>query len=499
MPGDKYILITRAGEEIEAEPIPTGWDGVIVIERDPNVHGIFFDYSVDRLFFTGAPAELIAEEYETYGVNGQMGLRILAQCSEDSEYDEIYFGQMNFTDYERSCGLICEVSITLEASKDIMSFTNNYEQKVNLLDTLALDRTTPLDPYEGINFDLQIPSRELKVRLEGTAEPGNFPIYPINTFTTGLFTTISVRPSYTNNQISELETADLVGASNYRVNPQNEPPVHPFVLSPVLDLSTQVNCTTGIINYEIRLKGHVAETGSNNRRVHIQLVFHKGDYDDTTDPAIQKVSIAPSEVYLGPDGPNLDFDETFSGVVSLEPGEQLRIILFSSVLFNAAGRTTNLYVTWDAETNVKLWTNSACAPSLSKVFMINEAMSRVAESITNNQLKLYSNTIGRTDSQPYATAADSCAGMFAITHGLNIRRKLLVDGTAPGVFVTMQQLFDDLNSMWNLGYTIEPDPNRSGFNRLRVENWEYFYQNQVGMILRDATQINKEVDKSRIF
>lgn len=500
MAGDRYDIIRRDGSVLTVDPAPSGWeDPVIVLERDPNVHGIFFDYGLNILVFTGQAAEEIKAEYEEFGVNGQMGLRIWAQCSEDSLFEELYFGQMNFSTYKKRCGIECTVSIELESSGDIMSFRNNYEQKVNLLDNLAFDRITPLEPYPGLNFDLTVPSRELRVRLEGTATPGPFPIFPINTFTTGLFTTISVRPSYTQNQVAEIETADLTGESNYRVNPQNDPPLHPFILSPVLELTSEEGCTSGIFNYDIRLKGHVAETGSPNRSIHIQAVFYKGQYNDTTDPAIAKFSIAPTQTYLGPDGPDLDFDVSFTGSVPVEIGDQLRIIVFASVLFNGAGKTTNLYVTWDAATSVKLWTNTLCPPSISKAFMINEALSRTAEAVTNNRLKLYSNAFGRTDSQPYAATADSCAGMFAFTSGLNIRRKLLPDGTQPGVFVTMQQLFDDLNSMWNIGYTIEPDPNRPGFNRLRIEDWEYFYQNQVGFVLREATSIEKSVDLTRIY
>lgn len=496
----RVTLNTRQDEIILVDPIPEGLDDIVIqLMRDDESHGMFFEYGIDRLTFSGQAAEALETEYEAEGVNGFMGILIEYMCSEVGQYEEVTSGGLDFGTYERLCGLECSVSIELEPQADVMRFRNNYDQKVDLLKAVALDGQTPLTDYAGLNFDMIVPGRELRERLQGTAQPGNFPIYPINTVTTGLFTTISVRPSYTENQVAELQTPDLVGASNYRVNPQNDPPLHPTVISPVLDFTQAPGCTAGLLNYKIRFKGHVAETGSNNRSVHIQLVFNKGDYLDTTDPAIEKISIAPTQTYLGPDGPNLDFDETFTGVVPASVGDVFRVRIFSAVVFNGAGKTTNLYVTWDAETSIELWANTLCPATTSKVFAINEAFSRVAESITNDQIRVFSDFFGRTDSQPYARPVDSCAGMETITSGLNIRRKLLPNGEQPGFFKSFRELYDDHNSMWNIGFTIQQDPERTGFNRLRIENWEYFYQNQVVLTFPHTTQVKKNVDLSRVY
>jgi hypothetical protein len=63
--------------------------------------------------------------------------------------------------------------------------------------------------------------------------------------------------------------------------------------------------------------------------------------------------------------------------------------------------------------------------------MVNEVTSRVIESITNNQLKLTSDYYGRTDSLPFASVADGCGSLRALSTGLDIRRAKLADGSDP--------------------------------------------------------------------
>jgi hypothetical protein len=53
--------------------------------------------------------------------------------------------------------------------------------------------------------------------------------------------------------------------------------------------------------------------------------------------------------------------------------------------------------------------------------MVNEALSRLAEVITNGNLRVYSDYFGRTDAQPYTSGSDGAAGLTAITNGLLIR------------------------------------------------------------------------------
>lgn len=497
----RSIFIDREGNQtLNLLTPPELSNLVIVIERDMQKHGIFFDYGIDRLTWVGADADMLELEYGQYGVNGIMSVKIEIMCAEGTTWDELYTGRINFVDYKRTCGLECTSSATLEDEEDILLYRNNYDQKVNLIDNIAFDKTTVLTNYEGLNFEKLLPSRELRQRMQATANPGQHQPFPINYTISGLFVTTSVRPSFTLNVIDEIPNSDLPGTSLYRVNPQNDPPTQPTVLSPILKVANITSCTNGVFFYTIRLKGHFAETGSDDRNVAVQLVFFKGaDYNDINDPAIAKQTIVPPTDYATSDGPDLDFDVTFMGSVPLNVDDEIRVMIYSSVLFNGSFHTTNTYVTWDAETSVNIYTNTQCAPTTGKIFMINEAISRTVEAITNDKIRFYSESFGRVDSQPYALGANGCAGMMSLTNGLNIRNKTQPNGTQSGVFASMRDWFEEMSSIWNIGETIEDDPNRPGFKRLRFEDWKYFYQNQVVMAFQNANIIETEVDESRIF
>jgi hypothetical protein len=71
---------------------------------------------------------------------------------------------------------------------------------------------------------------------------------------------------------------------------------------------------------------------------------------------------------------------------------------------------------------VRLTLNSKVAPTDAQLYLVNEALSRTAELITNDKLRVYSAYFGRTDSQPYTTVADGPAALEAVTNGLLIRQ-----------------------------------------------------------------------------
>lgn len=498
----RYILIDRNGAKLVANPLPTGWDNpTIELKRDAEWHGLFFDYGLDLLTFTGEAADLIMSEYREYGVNGQINVRVEYMCSPNGLYDTLYEGKIAFDSrYKELCGQECNVTVALEDSNDVMLFRNNYEQKVDLNNNIAFDKTTELTNYQGINFGMPVPGRGLPLHTSGESITGPMSIYPIEMVWQGLGGAEYIRPSYTQNQIAELAVSDLPGNNQYAVSPQGDPPTHPTGISPILELESQPTCGSGVVDYSVRIKGRFQESANANRTVSLQIVVtNSPTYNDTLDPALGKVNLLTVVNYTSGNGPDINFDESFSGQAVMNEGHTFNVFLFYVVTFNASLRTSYVYVDWDEATMVSLSAVSQCAPTTTKMYMINEAASRVSEAITNNQVKFFSSIFGRTDSQPYSLTTDPCQGMFGITSGLNIRRKLLQDGTQPGFFVSMKDIFDGLNPIWNIGLCLEPDPNRPGYKRLRFEDYAYFYRNEVGLAFNLANSIEKSIDASRIF
>lgn len=502
----KFILIDRNGVRTEV-PEPIDWiDPEVVVARDHDNgwHGVFFDYGINKLTFNDLGAELIKAEYEEYGVNGQMRVDILFQCSEDNTYDTFYEnGKVAFDQYSDTCGDECTVSIGIEDSSDIMLFKNNYEQSVNLNSNIAFDQTTTLVDYEWLNKDLVIPNRGLPQTVGGNSPGAPHSVYPIEVRATAtvIGTAIRIRPELTEDSISEIADADPAGNNSYAVFPQSDPNLYPTALSPILLLNEEVGCSSGVFDYYVRLKGRIRSLSTVQREVAISIYVINDTWGGPSDPNLHYVDLLPITFYPAtgtPSGPDILFDEIFVGSCTLDIGKPF-IAFIDHRTYNLSPLTENVWVDWDAETSVKISTVSNCAATSAKSYMINEVISRAVEAITNDDIRFYSSTFGRIDSQPYAINYDPCPGLFSITDGLNIRRKLLIDNSQPGFFTTMKKLFSGLNGMWNIGLTIEADPNRPGYNRLRFEDWKFFYQDDVSVRFLYPTKITRTIDVTRLY
>ena len=138
-----------------------------------------------------------------------------------------------------------------------------------------------------------------------------------------------------------------------------------------------------------------------------------------------------------------------------------------SVQWNFAYTAKDLYISQD----------TTFPDSSGKVFAVNEAASRIAESITGGCLRVYSDYFGRVDAQPYASPVDGCGGLECIANGRFIRNATIAnDGTLATNSISFNDLFKGLNAIHNIGMGIESDPMRAGYKRLRIEKEEYFYQ-----------------------
>jgi hypothetical protein len=496
----RFTYIASDGEETEIEN-PKGWDNPVVnIDRDDNWHGVFFGYTPDKYEYHGLGAQLIKAEYDANGVSGSGEMRIDFMCSEDGTWDQFYRGRLEFTDYEDTCGDECLVTIGLEDANDVMLLKNNIKQSVDLLSNIAFDGTTELTDYDQLNVSITLPERAIQQRTSGAAT-GQHPIYPLTyPLSSPLGTEFYIRPSYAVGPVEEIAASDMLGQSTFGVRLAGG-----FVqeMSPQLILA-EGQVIYGLFNYSLRMKGRIREVDMFTRQMTLRVLTFAGDAPDDplSDPTLLHNDLIVDDA---PVAGGATFDQTFdishSGTVVLAPGQVFFVCLY---LFNSEGNNTTdppteIRVDWDSETFVEIKAESNFPSTEGKVWMVNEAISRVAEAITNDQIRFYSESFGRADSQPYPAVGYPCPGLMYLANGLNIRNKLLANGDQPSFFITLDKLYNDLRAIWNIGMTIEPDLNRAGFNRLRFEDWRFFYQDELGINFTGATEIKRKVDLERVF
>lgn len=153
--------------------------------------------------------------------------------------------------------------------------------------------------------------------------------------------------------------------------------------------------------------------------------------------------------------------------------------------------------TLDKESFVKMQNNSKGGDndaSKIKTFLLNESLSRVTESITNNRIRVRSDFFGRKDSEPYSSDQDGEGSLALLTKGLFVRRAdEKLPGRPPVMSLSLKDMWEGLNPIWNIGFGIEKDNSRPGFKQLRIENWKYFYKQQVLLSCDGVNAITKKV------
>ncbi len=464
-------------------------DLLLMLKRDEAYHGVFFEASISSLSFSGEAALYIMDIEDEQGLLGQITFRAESNCDGDVWTEEIR-GTLNLGKLKRYCSAACRVVVPIEQVNCTMLLRNRFDQKVDLDDIYAFDKVTPLEIYEYGGVTVTMPSKALRVGTTGqVAEEGDFLNWNVFTQSGPVFgATAWVRPSYMVEKDKSLVTSELIPT----VFAADNSTFMDSIVSPVvlLDDATGIDCFQGNFAYSGRLKGRVRL----NRLYNLNAVVLKGtppvevQYPlDVFNPDILTYgmtilfneSLAFDE--LG-DVVELEFDTSFSGSTPLDPGQSIFVYLQANQLDREVD--DNKFIEFDQETFIDIQAVQECPTTDGKVYMINEALSHVVEAITNACLKVRSDYYGRTDSRPYSATEDGCGGLRAINSGLQLRNA--IDAKA---FVSLKDMFEGLNPIDNIGFGLEADPDRPGFDQLRVEPVEYWYREQEVLALDLADDV----------
>ena len=530
----RFTLIDRNNVATVVEE-PMGWDTIeIDVKRDKNTHGIFFDYQTNDLQFSGKAREIIINENAIHGVEGKTILVIEESCNDI--FEELYRGNLQYDEYEETCGDECFVTISIATTSDVLELNNKYDQKINLQTLKAFDEVTNLVPYAKLPFTLSLPSKGVFIQDKFVND--------IDNGTPVLGPPLSENGSPRNTQFAMLElgfnkqVAMEIGNSgtelqpiyNCVLNSSSDPAacasINRFSPQPSiifgantaliapLDISSIVNFQEGTANYEdlsnpcnlqINILGTIKNISCENMSVRFFLmVLPKGAngaldssfvYYDTT-LVFPNQNVSPNQII------NINASYSNSNFI-LNKGDQIYSFyhIYVSRLNTAnVGGVNAFEVKYLPDSFFKLTNLSKTPPTDTKAFMVNEAFSRIAETITNDKIKAYSEYFGRTDSEPYNHATDGCGSLEVITKGLMIRRQEDRIPNKPFTLnISLKDMFEGLNPIHNIGFGIEDDTNRLGFKRLRIEPWKYFYKNNIILNCLGVSKLKRKTNKSEHY
>lgn len=459
-------------DDLEIEE-PQGFaDIVLSMKRDDNWHGIFFEASTSELAFYGAAAAYLKNKKQTQGLKSEVTFKALQACGVYDEPELIFEGRLDFGKYSETCGNTCLVKIPVEQTGCLMTLRNRYDQKVDLDSTISFNKQSGLQQYEKLNFEMELPAKELQAAVDGNVVDEGYD-HDLNFSGSGGVLTF-LRPDYAVERYNNIATGQLIGINNCESNGGDE---CPGPITPQLLFEDVIECFNGDFEYISRMKG-VLNISSNINLINIQHKIWKWDgvgtlYDNGD-------LIAEGNIFFEgttpPPGPlTILFDNTLSGSTTINDGIGFYAVI--EVGMTVSG-VSNLNVLFEKETLFTLSAVKVCPATNSNVYAINETLSRVTEAITDNCLKVKSDYYGRTDSQPYTSAEDGCGSLRVVTSGLKIRK-----APNPAFFSSLKDMFDGLRGIDNIGMGLEDNPFIPGFNWLRIEPVDHFYQDEEVLVL----------------
>ncbi len=489
---------------------PVGWDGITLrLRRDRDWHGFFefMDDEISTLQFDGEGRDILANAFEDRGIEARVVLIIQYLCS-GTTYDLLWTGFFDFTTYKFVCSDRCYIEINLVAEDCMKKLRSRYDQKVDLKSLQTFDGST-LPSYDDLGFNLTMHSQNLTQVNDWEIENNGFNYTHDCALERAVPSTLYFAFPWLQN-LTEIDTSDameFIYCHNNALTDSNDD-----LLSPVgemlklydgiinVDLGSRLSCAS-ILDVSVDMAGYIqiasADTLSFDANIFLSVCRQN---DQTTIP------IATLQSGLGCSGCTHNTETiavSYTGSLSLFPGDRLYLMLvitnarYTTGSIGGSAGPFNLVIQIDSA-HLHIQAKSFCEPTQTKVFMVNEALSRATESITDDCLRVYSDYYGRENAQPYTSSVNGCGSYRTITNGLLIRNADMLDGDPPPMPVSLKELFDGLNAIDNIGMGLETDTHRpGGYKQLRIEPYQYFYQHDVIFTADHVAELEIEVQENK--
>lgn len=492
----RFYLIDRNGKKTLVDE-PAGWERLTFkLKRHPQRHGTFREVQNINVEFRGKGGQLLKREYDQYGIRGKYEVLIQALCGQ--RWDEWYRGDVSFANYAWVSGEVCAASVDLDQKGALVKFLNRFDQQVEVGKLTSFDGVALTD-YKNLSRQVMLPGKT--IQLTNNVEVKDQLVSP--DFTDNLdwqqneiagdedIMNAYVIPGYNNSISQDIPGTSVYDTINFLLGGANNIPVPgsvPFIEFKELG---SISCISSSFEFSFRMKGSIlsSQGGSVAGRTLGRLKLFRLPVGMAPDVGnfIQEYSQTLFDI---PSEGSATFDYADTLNLTIDIGDKL---WWGIYVRGNPYRVDSWVLTMDDECFLKTVMNSICEPTNAKLYLINETISRVIEAITDNELKLYSEYFGRTNSQPYSFPANGCGSLRALTTGMDIRAVKQKDGSDPAMFLSMKDLFDDLSALDNIGMGMDGD------NLVRIENWKHFYKPDVIHSCTGVDNIAYQIKSDEIY
>ena len=484
--------------DVEVEE-PVGFDGTTIkLKRSDKWHGVMVESNDNKLQFYGDGYLMLKALYDASGIDAVAVFRVETVC-EGEQVDSTEFN-ITFFEYKEYCGGDCYCEVGIERAGCFFKFRNSLDTKVDL-DTTASLNGVSLPSYNYLGKVIEVPAQALKYGVEGD---GFSSVYDFTVddplYATDLAPSLAIGgnnyrwdifPPY-NTIIDDIDTSNLYNIWNRKVYTSTSNVYGEY--EEIIQNNLTSQCNNNIFNLNGRFKMDVSaikiEVSPWSADCIAQFLIGVVDANNTQKTAILMATIPPTVNIISANAREFtwEIDELYNYDIPLDSGDKIQVFLrFTTGRYEPdtiappQNALAKLECTWYDESFVNVNSITACESSDAKLYMVNESLSRIAEYNTDNCLQVYSEYLGRPDSAPFEFDTETCAGLMAITKGLLLRGVPVPNNPFS---VSFNELITAMNTIYPLGYTVE----NMGVNEvIRVENWDWFYQDMELIDLGDVS------------
>ena len=487
----RFTIIDSLGaSQIIDEPI--GWDGVQTsFNRNLINHGIIVNIDTDGFQYVGNAFELLRDEYDLNGSDGQMELLIEYDCNNSGTYTQYFRGKFDFNTYSRVCSDECLIECDVIASKCTDIFLNRISQDVVLQTTTDLngDTIAPLDEdtilIEGQNILLQ--NKGYNTAGTDCVGTGNYAVtgnkYLYSPVLLPKVPIIEIGDFALNNAICSfveknggIDPIDFTSLSDFAGYGQ--------FLSIYERTPDPLNCVDNDATIEYRCKGSILYTPQFNGSLTTRLIFAKYDLNTATLAVINANSIGVDGRAISTGVTNtVNFDIAFSSTPAYDESQILLYYIFINPFISALGSGDyDIEIRYDAGDTLNYFTmalDSACDETTAIGYRLDKTLEFLP--------LVYSGADCATPS-----VLIDCFDNYHLTNGLHIRN--VTEPSSPKMFLNFQSLFDNVRKIFNIGWGFD-----SNETVLKIAELPEFYKSTQAVNVGSVMEVKFVTAKELIW
>jgi hypothetical protein len=444
-----WTIIDRNGVQTSIDE-PVNGDSISVqFTRNMVSHGIITSINTGGLEYYGEGYDILKTEYDTYGADGRMELKIEYQC--DGVLYDFFQGKFDFNTYKRECGDKCFITCDVINQRCSDIFLTRLDQDVDIDSTVDMDGNA-ITPIVSDNVTLD--GQEIYLVNQAVNE-GDDKIY------TGISVTLPAVAKYFyfpiylpklvlnefNDFAMNANPADVVTTPANLVinfNDNNDYTNYSQFLNIWENTTDPLNCLDNDATISFRIKGQFQILTQFNGNIDTVLQLGKYDFQTQSYTVIDQQAIGAFRVINANVLNSVNFDLTYNNTPAYKPESESLMFFIGAVVSPAAlaggANPIAFRINYDDVTFFKMALDSACDATTAKSYRLDRVYEWLAKPYVGDCF----------DVQVTNDTTVSCFTNYHLTNGLHIR-EVTVPNT-PKLFLNWAKLFDATRKMFNHGW-----------------------------------------------